>query len=86
MLWPAFTALGYPLVASSSFYWSQASGVARSAGMKWTEINGDAWLLPGARAKSKQGHRIPLSSLALEILESTPRIGEYVFMARRGRL
>ena len=54
--------------------------------MKWSEINGDAWLLPGARSKSKQGHRIPLSSLALEILESTPRVGEYVFMARRGPL
>jgi integrase len=52
--------------------------------MKWTEINGDAWLLPGARSKSKQGHRIPLSSLALEILESAPRIGEYVFMSGRG--
>ena len=39
---------------------------------------------PGARAKSKQGHRIPLSTLALEILESTPHLGDYVFMSVQG--
>ncbi len=52
--------------------------------MKWSEIDGDGWNLPGARAKSKQGHRVPLSTLALEILQQSPRIGDYVFMSGRG--
>ena len=84
MLWPAFTALGYPFGHGLKFLLVTGQRRGEVGGMKWTELDGDAWLLPGARSKSKQGHRIPLSSLALEILESTPRIGEYVFMSGRG--
>ncbi len=72
VLWPAFSALGYPFAGALKFLLVTGQRRGEVGGMKWTELNGDAWLLPGARSKSKQGHRIPLSSLALEILE-TPR-------------
>ena len=52
--------------------------------MKWSEIDGDGWLIPGTRAKSKQGHRVPLSTLALEILEETPNLDEFEFTSTRG--
>ena len=83
-LWPVFTALGYPY--GHIFKLLLVTGQRRGevGGMKWGEIDGDAWLLPGARAKSKQGHQIPLSTLALEILETTPHLGDHVFMSVRG--
>jgi integrase len=83
-LWPAFTALGYPFGHALKFLLVTGQRRGEVSGIKWSEIDGNAWLLPGARAKSKQGHRVPLSTLALEILEETPRIGEYVFMSGRG--
>jgi integrase len=86
VLWPAFSALGYPFAGALKFLLVTGQRRGEVGGMKWTELNGDAWLLPGARSKSKQGHRIPLSSLALEILEGTPRVGEYVFTASGGQL
>jgi integrase len=41
--------------------------------------------LPGARAKSGQGHRVPLSSLALEILGRIPQTGDLVFPSAHNR-
>ena len=83
-LWPALTALGYPFGHGLKFLLVTGQRRGEVSGMKWTEIDGDGWLIPGARAKSKQGHRVPLSSLALEILEETPHLGDYVFMSGRG--
>lgn len=83
-LWPAFTALGYPYGNALKFLLVTGQRRGEVGSMKWSEIDNDAWLLPGAHAKSKQGHRVPLSSLALEILENTPHIGDYVFMSGRG--
>ena len=46
----------------------------------WDEIQGDTIVLEGSRTKNGNGHLIPLSSPALELLRSAPRIGEkYVF-------
>ena len=83
-LWPVFTALGYPFGHGLKFLLVTGQRRGEVSGMKWTEIDGDGWNIPGTRAKSKQGHRVPLSTLALEILEETPRIGDYVFMSGRG--
>src|SRR6476620_11566597 len=85
VLWPALTALGYPFGPAFKFMLVTGQRRGEVGGMTWAEIDGEAWLLPGARAKSKQGHRVPLSSLAREILSETPHIGDNVFMARTGR-
>ena len=82
-LWPAFTALGYPFGHGLKFLLVTGQRRGEVAGLKWSEIDGDGWNLPGARSKSKQGHRVPLSTLALEILEQTPRICDYVFSSGR---
>jgi integrase len=83
-LWPAFTALGYPFGPALKFLLATGQRRGEVAGMKWTELDGEGWNIPGARSKSKQGHRVPLSSLARQILEETPRLGEYVFVSPRG--
>jgi integrase len=83
-LWPVFTSMGYPFGHGLKFLLVTGQRRGEVGGMKWSEIDGDGWKLPGERAKSKQGHRVPLSTLALEILEQCPRIGDYIFMSGRG--
>jgi integrase len=83
-LWPIFTALGYPFGHGLKFLLATGQRRGEVAGMKWSEVDGDGWNIPGARSKSKQGHRVPLSTLARQILEETPRLGEYVFVSPRG--
>jgi integrase len=39
----------------------------------WDEINGNVWTIPGARMKSGQPHRVPLSEAAIEVLRELPR-------------
>jgi integrase len=51
--------------------------------MKWSEITRDGWKLPGERAKRGNGHLVPLSSLAREILDGVPEISEFVFRGRK---
>ncbi len=38
-------------------------------GMTWAEIDGNTWTIPAARMKSKYAHSVPLSDMAMEIIE-----------------
>jgi integrase len=84
-VWQAFGRVGYPFGDLFKFLLVTGQRRGEAAGMKWSEIDEEGWLLPGARAKSKQGHRVPLSSLAREILDGLPRHGELVSTARGDR-
>jgi integrase len=46
------------------------TGCRRSevGGMRWSEIQGDAFVLPAARSKNKQAHEVPLHALAVSQL------------------
>jgi integrase len=57
VLWPALTSLGYPFGHGLKFLLVTGQRRGEVAGLKWSEIDGDGWNLPGARAKTKQGHR-----------------------------
>ena len=39
-------------------------------GMRWEEVDGAVWTVPGERMKAGRDHRVPLSDRALEILEA----------------
>jgi integrase len=83
-LWPAFSRLGYPFgsVLQMALVCGQRRG--EIAGMRWSEIGSNGWSLPSARAKTKVGHLVPLSSLAREILDAVPHNGDdLVFVGRR---
>ncbi len=54
------------------------------AGMRRSEIEGDWWTLPGVRAKNGKPHRVPLTSLAKELLASVGSEDDEVFPASRG--
>ncbi len=43
------------------------------------------WTLPREKTKGDRQHEVPLSALAVEVLQSMPRIGEYVFTTRGDR-
>ena len=56
-------------------------------GMRWSELEGDVWTVPGLRTKTGRDHRVPVSGRALEVLvEARERTGGegLVFPARRG--
>lgn len=40
------------------------------AGMTWDELDGGCWTVPAARMKGKEAHRLPLTGLALEVIEA----------------
>src|SRR4051794_33743764 len=57
-------------------------------GARWSEIDLDRqiWVIPPERLKDRrtrtEPHRIPLSREAMDILNSLPRLGDYVFASR----
>ena len=59
-----------PTVACLRFVAATAcrSGEARLA--RWDEITGDVWTIPGERTKTGKAHIVPLSSMALDALET----------------
>ena len=78
-LWPAFEQIGRP---GRVFQVCLATGqrLNEVAGMRWAEIEGTLWTIPGERSKNKKLHVVPLSGLALEIIEPMRALGsDYVF-------
>jgi integrase len=59
---------------------------AEIGGMCWSEIDLDAgiWTLPKERSKNGRAHTLPLLPMALEIIQSVPRMAsrDYLFGAR----
>jgi integrase len=86
LVWRATETLAYPL--RQYFRLLIATGQRRSevARARWRDINtGEAvWLLAAEDTKSNRAHAVPLSPLALAILDETPQgTGEYIFSVRR---
>jgi integrase len=60
------------------------------AGISWSEINGNAIIVPAARMKGREGkardHLVPLTQAIQEIIASVPRIrgGKYLFSYKAG--
>jgi integrase len=51
------------------------------ARMSRSELDGDTWVIPSSRMKSKTEHVVPLSVPARAILDSLPILGEWIFTA-----
>jgi integrase len=78
------TALRYDVGTSARCVEVGILTVARSQEirrMKWTELDVDArtWRCPAINMKMKKDHLVPLSDQAWAIIQSMPRVGEYVF-------
>jgi integrase len=83
LVWESFGKLGYPFGPLFKLLLVTGQRRGELGGMKWSEIADDGWHLPNERAKSGNGHLVPLSSLAREIIADLPRRGDYVFRAHR---
>lgn len=53
---------------------------------RWDELDEAVWTIPASRMKASKPHRVPLSGAALAVLQSLPRLNEWVFPGARGPL
>ena len=89
-VWQVWDVMGYPFGPLSKLLLATAQRLREVAHMQWPEIDYDnaLWIIPADRTKSKSGREmeVPLSSLALEILDTLPRFteGNYVFTTTSG--
>ncbi len=86
-LWPRFAALEYPF--GPFFQMALATGQRREevARMRWADVDLGAqlWTLPAEATKAARGYAVPLSPLAMALLEGLPKLGTYVFTTTRDR-
>ena len=80
-VWNAAGLLGYP-----EGHWvrvllltAQRGGEVTS--MRWDDLDLDAatWTIPAAKAKANRANLVPLSPAVVQIIQSMPELGEYVF-------
>lgn len=73
--------LGYPAGGFIKMLLLTAQRRTEVAEMRWDQIDLDAgvWVIPSGSAKSGRPHLVPLSALAVRLLRSVPRLGEYVW-------
>ncbi|MFH5885434.1 tyrosine-type recombinase/integrase [Halalkalibaculum sp. DA3122] len=56
--------------------------------MRWADIQGEVWTIPASLAKNKHPHDVPLSPMALEIIDRMKKINgksEYVFASPQNK-
>ncbi len=87
-VWSAWSTMGYPFGPLGKMLLTTAQRLNEVARMEWPEIDRDnkVWIIPAARTKSGTETEVPLSSLALEIIDALPRFteGEFVFTTQEG--
>ena len=77
-IWQASDDSGY-FGALIKFLLLTASRRGEAAGLPWSELDGNKWLLPASRSKTKTALLRPLSKAAMAIIEAQPNLGDYVF-------
>ncbi|WP_158246602.1 site-specific integrase [Erythrobacter sp. SAORIC-644] len=63
----------YPFRQYVPLLLATATRRAELAEMRWSEIEGDKWVIPAERAKNGKPHVVPLSRFAQEVLTEVPR-------------
>ena len=84
-VWHAADRLGGPFGALVKLLILPGQRRAEVGGMRWSEIDGELWTLPASRTKNGRKHDVPFGRIALDILASLPRIGDFVFGATGAR-
>ena len=90
LIWKAADTLGWPFGPIVRLLLLTGARRGEVVGMRWDEVDLEKklWSLPAARVKNKRAHALPLSSAAIDILKSLPRIENddgIVFPARIDR-
>jgi integrase len=88
-LWRAWDEQGYAFGALQKLLLLTGQRRAEVAEITWSEVDLEnaTWAIPATRSKSNREMIVPLSDLALEILNGLPRFEgcDYVFTARRNQ-
>ena len=88
-VWRAWDTMGYPFGTLGKLLLATAQRLNEVAQMRWIEIDRDnaLWVIPAGRTKSDRESEVPLSSLALEVLDAVPRFTDdtFVFTNTSGR-
>jgi integrase len=85
-VWRASEALQWPFGAIVQLLAVTAARKGEVVSMRWCDLDleGRLWVVPGEMNKAGRRHEVPLSDLAMEIMEGLPRIGDgLVFPARK---
>jgi integrase len=77
--WQATTALDHPYARFVRFVLLTATRRNEAAHMRWDEVEGTTWTIPGERYKTKVDTALPLSRAAQALLAGLPRVSDYVF-------
>ena len=86
-LWAAWGRLGYPFGSLMKMLLVTGQRLGEVRHMRWSDIDKDnkLWTLPRELTKADRSHEVPLSALALKILDGLPHFaGEYVFTTTGG--
>ena len=86
-IWEACGPLGHPFGGLVRLLILTAQRREEAANMRWSDLDLESkvWRLPREITKSDRTHEVPLANMALEVLEASPQIGDYVFVSgRRG--
>jgi integrase len=84
-VWRAADRLGGPFGALVKLLILTGQRRTEVGGMRWSEIDGELWTLPASRTKNGREHDVPFGRVALDILTSLPRIGDFVLGATGAR-
>lgn len=79
--WTGCDKLGWPFGPAFKLMLTTGQRRDEVACMRWDDLDTEnaLWTLLREQTKSDRLHEVPLSSLALQILETVPRMGEHVF-------
>jgi integrase len=83
-LWLALDTVGGPTAAAIKLMLLCGQRRGECAGMTFSELDGDVWVLPRQRVKNGRPHSITLSRQALAVIEQQPKVDGCAFVFTSG--
>lgn len=83
----AIKTINYPFGPLLSFLLLTGQRRSEVASMKWTDYDREQkiWILPREHTKSDRAHEVPLCDKAIELIEGSPKLGDYIFTSSGDR-
>lgn len=75
----------YPWGAFVTVLMGTAQRLSEVARMEWSEVEGDLWVIPAERHKSKKRHEVALPKGLAKLIADLPRSGPFVFSTTPGK-
>jgi len=86
-IWQASFKLGYPFGDLTRFLILTGQRRGETSAIRWQDYDEKKklWIIPREFTKSDREHYVPLSEMAIEIINNTPKMGEYIFTSSGDR-